>query len=417
MAYKIALLTDAHLGYSSGRRYENGLNLRVLDGYRTFSKAVDEIIEAKPDIFLMGGDIFHQAHPTIRTIIEAQKGFRKIADAGIPVYCIVGNHDATDIRSEIPASGILNEPYHNIFSYTQPYVRKEVAPGIVIHFLSHHAYSEQANTMKKVKLVPDKINILLSHGSCFDTNLNVILHCPQEPREVVLPEELINLPWDFTFLGHIHERGFIGSRDGGVTDTAGRKQFYGGSILRRGFTDKPDKLGRGWTMWTIDDNKKFSPTFYKLWQRPQFDLPSIDANNFTASEIESKIIEQLKSLTNEFAPITNDNAPIVRQTIHNISPAKYVSIDWKKTTKYTRQFLTYNLRKDTKEPEQHENGDPSSDEITQNLSNIGQQQDIVQVFDKWSKDKITDIENKDKVIEETKDYLKKGQEAILDESN
>lgn len=414
MSYKIALITDCHLGYSSGRRYEDGINLRVLDGYRTWAHAVDEIIASKPDLFLMGGDIFHQAHPTIRTIIEAQKGFRKIAAAGIPVYCIVGNHDATDVRSEIPASGVLNEPANNIHSFIEPYVKVEVAPGIFVHCLSHHAYSEQEETMKKVKLVPNAINILLSHGSCFDTNLNVILHCPQEPREIVLPESLINLPWDFTFLGHIHERGFIGSKDGGVSDTAGRKQFYGGSILRRGFTDKPCRLGRGWTMWEIDDNKKFIPTFHKLWQRPQYDLSTINALDKNSDEIESILISQLEKMNNELGTIDNSNAPIVRQTIHNISPAKYVSINWKKTSDYTKQYLTYTLRKEIQESATSINTDDDTDNFAP-----GSQQNIVDSFTKWSKQTkvLNDIENKDKVIDTTKNYLKKGQETVLDNDN
>jgi DNA repair exonuclease SbcCD nuclease subunit len=412
LSYKIALITDCHLGYSSGRRYKDGLNLRVLDGYNAWNESVDEIIKAKPDIFLMGGDIFHQAHPTIRTIIEAQKGFRRISDAGIPVYCIVGNHDATDIRSEIPASGVLNEPFHNIYSYTEPYVKKEVAPGIFIHFLSHHAYSEQAETMKKIKLEKNAINILLSHGSCFDTNLNVILHCPQEPREIVIPEDIVNLPWDFTFLGHIHERGFIGSKDGGLSDSSGRKQFYGGSILRRGFTDKPCKLGRGWTMWTIDDNKKFHPTFYKIWQRPQFDLPAIDATEKTSIEIENILVSQLDKLSKQLGPIDDSNSPIVRQTIHNISPAKYVSINWKKTTDFTKQFLTYTLRKDTLE----NNSDET--DLDSSLVTIGKQQDIVDSFGKWAEhgNNLNDIQNKEKVIDNSKNFLKQGQESVL-ESN
>lgn len=414
MSYKIALITDCHLGYSSGRRYEDGINLRVLDGYRTWAHAVDEIIASKPDLFLMGGDIFHQAHPTIRTIIEAQKGFRKIAAAGIPVYCIVGNHDATDVRSEIPASGVLNEPANNIHSFIEPYVKVEVAPGIFVHCLSHHAYSEQEETMKKIKLVPNAINILLSHGSCFDTNLNVILHCPQEPREIVLPESLINLPWDFTFLGHIHERGFIGSKDGGVSDTAGRKQFYGGSILRRGFTDKPCRLGRGWTMWEIDDNKNFIPTFHKLWQRPQYDLPTINALDKNSDEIESILISQLEKMNNELGTIDNSNAPIVRQTIHNISPAKYVSINWKKTSDYTKQYLTYTLRKEIQESATSINTDDDTDNFAP-----GSQQNIVDSFTKWSKqtEVLNDIKDKDKVIDTTKNYLKKGQENVLDNDN
>ena len=270
--------------------------------------------------------------------------------------------------------------------------------------------------MKKIKLVPGATNILLSHGSCYDTNLNVILHCPQEPREIILPESLINMPWDFTFLGHIHERGFIGSKDGGVSDTSGRKQFYGGSILRRGFTDKYCKLGRGWTLWTINDNKSFTPIFYKLWQRPQFDLPAIDTTEMTSTEVETKLLSQLTKLCKELGPITDDNAPIVRQTVHNIVPAKYVAINWKRIMKYAKQFLSYNLRKDLKE---NTDNNADDDEMKQDATAIGKQQDIVAAFDKWSSDEdnIKNVENKKEVITNTKDYLRKGQESVLENDN
>lgn len=414
MSYKIALITDCHLGYSSGQIYENGINLRTLDGYRAWHEAVDQMIEAKPDVFLMGGDIFHQAHPSIRTIEEAQKGFRKLADSGIPVYCIVGNHDATDVRSEIPASGVLDEPYHNIHSFVEPYVKVEVAPGIFVHCLSHHPYKDQEKTMKKIHLEKDAINILLSHGSCYDTNMNTILHCAQEPREVVLPEKLINMGWDYTFLGHIHERGFIGSNDGGVTDTAGRKQFYGGSILRRGFTDNADKLGRGWTLWEIDDDNKFTPTFYDVWQRPQFDLPTIDTDNLSASEIEEKLVDQLKELCDKLGTITNENTPIVRQTIKNIIPAKYVAINWKRIMQYGKQFMTYSLRRQDKIIMEDD-----TDIDDKDIKQLSQEQNIVKVFDKWADESnsVKEIEDKDEVLDNTREWLHKGQESVLDKDN
>lgn len=268
--------------------------------------------------------------------------------------------------------------------------------------------------MKKIHLEKDAINILLSHGSCYDTNMNTILHCAQEPREVVLPEKLINMGWDYTFLGHIHERGFIGSNDGGVTDTAGRKQFYGGSILRRGFTDNADKLGRGWTLWEIDDDNKFTPTFYDVWQRPQFDLPTIDTDNLSASEIEEKLVDQLKELCDKLGTITNENTPIVRQTIKNIIPAKYVAINWKRIMQYGKQFMTYSLRRQDKIIMEDD-----TDIDDKDIKQLSQEQNIVKVFDKWADESnsVKEIEDKDEVLDNTREWLHKGQESVLDKDN
>ena len=49
--------------------------------------------------------------------------------------------------------------------------------------------------MKNVKPIEGKINILCTHGSCYDDNLEMILHSEAEPREVVIPENVLSLNW------------------------------------------------------------------------------------------------------------------------------------------------------------------------------------------------------------------------------
>lgn len=412
----IAHISDVHLGYSSGKRItKDGTNLRVVDGYNAFTEAVNQMIEEKVDVVIVAGDIFHQAHPDIKTIIETQGQLRRLADEGIPVYIEAGNHDATDIRSEIPASGVLNEPKNNIFSYTEPYIVREIFPGYFFHFLSHHAYTDQGETMKQIELIDDAVNILVSHGSCFDTNMNVILHCPQEPREVVIPEFVMNMPWDYTFLGHIHERGWIGSKDG-VSDTAGRKQFYGGSVIRRGFTDRPCNLERGWTKWTVDKDRVFTPSFFTVKQRPQIDCDEIDASKLTAPELEDKLIEQVKAIYNKYkeadGTISNENAPIVRQTIKGITPVIYVAVNWSKISKFTKNFLTYTMKRiDAQVNQDVEDNNPDA------IESINTSKDIVEAFDEWTEetyDKETKIVNKESVLNLAKNWLREGQNKVLD---
>lgn len=413
----IAHISDVHLGYSSGKRItSNGTNLRVTDGYAAFTEAVDQMISEKVDVVIVAGDIFHQAHPDIRTIIETQGQLRRLADKGIPVYIEAGNHDATDIRSEIPASGVLNEPKNNIFSYTDPYIVKEIFPGYFFHFLSHHAYTDQGETMKQIELIDGAINILVSHGSCFDTNMNVILHCPQEPREVVIPEFVMEMPWDYTFLGHIHERGWIGSKDG-LTDTAGRKQFYGGSVIRRGFTDRPCKLDRGWTKWTVDKERNFTPTFFTVKQRPQIDCSEVDASELTAPEVEAKLLEQVKEIYDKYkaedGSILNENTPIVRQTVRGITPVVYIAVNWAKIAAYTKNFLTYTLKRvDAETSERDETVDPDA------IESLNTSKDIVEAFTEWTEgvygNEEKKIVNKEKVMTMAKGWLREGQNKVLD---
>lgn len=415
----IGHISDVHLGYSSGKRInKEGINLRVIDGYTAWHQAVSQMIDEKLDVVIVSGDIFHMAHPDIRTIMEAQLGLRRLADAGILVYVGAGNHDATDIRAEIPANGVLNEPNHNIYSFTEPYIVKEIFPGYHFHFLNHHAYTDQGETMKQIKLIDNEINILVSHGSCFDTNMNVILHCPQEPREVVIPEFVMDMPWDYTLLGHIHERGWIGSKDG-KTDTANRKQFYGGSVIRRGFTDRPCALGRGWTKWDVDSNRKFSPTFFNVHQRPQIDCEKIDATNLTPLETEEKLVKQLKEIYLKYSDgnerISNENAPIVRQTIVGLTPVSYVAINWSNCSKYSKHFLTYTLKRI--DATINNNGESDDDDSLEASEDLKTNKDIVEAFNDWmnlAHHDEKEFEDKDSVEEKAKKWLRQGQDAVLE---
>lgn len=413
--FTIAHISDAHLGYSSGRKKidENGFNVRENDGYVAFNKVIDQIIKEGVDMVLIAGDLFHSPRPKNHTILIAQDSIRRLAEAGIKVYLIAGNHDATDIRAEIPSSRLINEPANGIYSYSDPYVVKEVGPGIHMHFVSHHAFVEQENTMNQVKLIDGEVNILASHGSCYDTNIGEILRTPNEPREVIIPEKIIEMPWDYTLLGHIHERGWIASQDGGRTDTSGRKQFYNGSLLRRGFADKRSINGRGWTKWTVNEDKSIDCKMFTINEREQLDMEPIDVKGKKTKEVETEIIEQLKAIDKrmkkKYGEINLDNAPIVRQTIVGVNAITRLSLNLQRFNQYTNNYLshTFKVVPDTEEI------DLSEVVSTDSLNNS----DIVVVFKEWNKnnENLFDFEDdlKEEALTIAKDNLKVSRDQML----
>lgn len=387
MKFNIAHLSDLHLGYSAGRKRMSELeyNVRENDGYLAYNRVVDQIIkDGEIDIVIVAGDMFHSPRPKNHTIIEAQNGLRRLAKEGIKVYLLAGNHDATDIRAEIPSSQLLHEPGSGIYSYSEPYVLKEVGPGIYVHFLSHHAYVDQEDTMEGISLKENAVNILASHGSCYDTNIGEILRTPNEPREVIIPQSIMDLPWDYTLLGHIHERGWVGSSDKGKTDTNNRKQFYNGSLLRRGFSDKWSINGRGWTKWTVeteDDKTTITPKMYRIPEREQLDMEPIDVKKKKPIDIENEILEQLKAIDkhieDKYGGFSLENAPIVRQTVSGINAITRLSLDLQKFNEYTDKYLTHNFKivPDLTEVET---------ENTVTVEDLAGGSDIVAIFKKWN---------------------------------
>ena len=395
---KIAHISDLHLGYSSGKKKDpiTRINMREQDGYNAFHECITQIIENSVDLVVCTGDFFHTPSPSIYTLVKGQEELRRLVDANIPFYNLAGNHDATDSVKDIPANRILHSPELNLYSYIEPYKVVEVGENVVLHLISHHGYTQQKETMENIKPITNKFNILCTHGSCYDPEENLILHTDSSPREIVIPESVLQLPWNYILLGHIHERGWLGSKDK-LTDTTGRKIFYGGSLLRRGFSDKECKLGRGWTLWNIKNNT-MTPTFFNVTQREQSEhLFFCDKKEI--SQIEEEMIYCFKN------KINLDNNPIVRFILIDLTNQLKMQLNWKLLSEFINQCLTFSTKLKTK------------DQIKKELSGEHFNFDLLEAYSAyWDLVKNDYDEVFQKPIKEiSNNLLKKGQDSILSE--
>lgn len=410
----IAHLSDLHLGYSSSNCKLNpqGVRWREADGYMAWIREIKDIInDGTVDVVLIAGDVFHTPTPSILAVKQAQKGVRMLADAGIPVVILTGNHDTSDVRSELAATALLNDPDHGVYSHYEPYATYDVNDDVRLHLISHHLYKEQASTWDKVKPTNGKINIFSTHGSMIDPLTKLAMHTDASPREVIIPDEIVNNPgWDYRLLGHIHERGFVGSSDDGKSDTSHLKTYYNGSLIRRGFSDGETPLGRGWTKWTVQPDGLLLPEFHTVAQRPQEDLPVINALDLSAADITdiaydhvSNAVEGIKS------PFT---APILRQRVVNITPEKRKAVDQAMLRKLAAPALSWQLSMKTIQDESADGDDVVSNSIDPSNGGVKKQ------FEDW----LTNNDAYEKVNESIRDsvrasmenFIRMGQEAVLD---
>lgn len=410
----IAHLSDLHLGYSSSNCKLNpqGVRWREADGYMAWIREIKDIInDGTVDVVLIAGDVFHTPTPSILAVKQAQKGVRILANAGIPVVILTGNHDTSDVRSELAATALLNDPDHGVYSHYEPYATYDVNDDVRLHLISHHLYKEQASTWDKVKPTNGKINIFSTHGSMIDPLTKLAMHTDSSPREVIIPDEIVNNPgWDYRLLGHIHERGFVGSSDDGKSDTSHLKTYYNGSLIRRGFSDGETPLGRGWTKWTVQPDGLLLPEFHTVAQRPQEDLPVINALDLSAADITdiaydhvSNAVEGIKS------PFT---APILRQRVVNITPEKRKAVDQAMLRKLAAPALSWQLSMKTIQDEPADGDDVVSNSIDPSNGGVKKQ------FEDW----LTNNDAYEKVNESIRDsvrasmenFIRMGQEAVLD---
>ena len=410
----IAHLSDLHLGYSSSNCKLNpqGVRWREADGYMAWIREIKDIInDGTVDVVLIAGDVFHTPTPSILAVKQAQKGVRMLADAGIPVVILTGNHDTSDVRSELAATALLNDPDHGVYSHYEPYATYDVNDDVRLHLISHHLYKEQASTWDKVKPTNGKINIFSTHGSMIDPLTKLAMHTDASPREVIIPDEIVNNPgWDYRLLGHIHERGFVGSSDDGKSDTSHLKTYYNGSLIRRGFSDGETPLGRGWTKWTVQPDGLLLPEFHTVAQRPQEDLPVINALDLSAADITDIAYDHVSNAVEDIkSPFT---APILRQRVVNITPEKRKAVDQAMLRKLAAPALSWQLSMKTIQDEQADGDDVVSNSIDPSNGGVKKQ------FEDW----LTNNDAYEKVNESIRDsvrasmenFIRMGQEAVLD---
>jgi DNA repair exonuclease SbcCD nuclease subunit len=80
---------DTHLGY---RQYHSPV--RREDFLAAFERVVADAVEAEVDAVVHAGDLFQDRQPALTDVMGALSVLRRLDDAGIPFYGVVGNHES-----------------------------------------------------------------------------------------------------------------------------------------------------------------------------------------------------------------------------------------------------------------------------------------------------------------------------------
>ena len=401
MTFNIAHFSDTHLGYRAQvASMPDGTNIRVQDGYNALKEITHQIVTSpiKIDAVVMSGDLFHFSKPTIKDIAIAQHYLREIAKYKIPVYILAGNHDATDIRSELAANAVVDDPDKGIYSLFAPYKKYELEPGLVLHSVSHHGLSLEDTP--KIKASSADINIFTTHGAALDPKNEELLRCAGSPREQIIPMDLMTDDiFSAKLLGHYHSRYVVG---GSKLNTV-----YAGSTVRRGFSDEPGE--RGWWLHEIEVDGSVTMTPKNISQRPQYDLKSIEGEDLSAGDIMELIKNNLEG-TDE-----SDEAPIIRQKVFNVPRSVRLGMDRDKIKEMSKHALQWQLEFSMNATTKKEKTD--NVEEKKNLS-FGQKVDIKNQFDDWVKEFKNTIptEFRDIAIKGAEEYLKNAMEKGVEKN-
>ncbi len=201
---KILCSGDLHIGRRSSRLPDD-IDTRALSSAECWNSLVELALTEEVDLLALSGDIVDEANRYYEATGPLERGIRRLADAGIQVVAVAGNHDHDvlprlfrDIDSEnatlLGAGG----------QWERHTIGVEGTPVLHIDGWSFPARLHSDNPLRGYSLGPaDGLPVLgLLHADL------------DQPRSAYAPVRLTDLqrlPPSFWLLGHVHSPGLYGS--------------------------------------------------------------------------------------------------------------------------------------------------------------------------------------------------------------
>jgi DNA repair exonuclease SbcCD nuclease subunit len=111
MSLRVLLLADTHLGFDLPLTPRVHRRRRGPDFLANYERALAPALFEEVDLVVHGGDVFHRARPHHTLVAMAFEPLRRVAERGIPVFVVPGNHE----RSRIPHARFASHPLIHIF--------------------------------------------------------------------------------------------------------------------------------------------------------------------------------------------------------------------------------------------------------------------------------------------------------------
>ncbi|MBT8403816.1 MAG: metallophosphoesterase [Gemmatimonadetes bacterium] len=106
----LAHLSDLHLGHRAFDRWERGVNVRERDVAQSVQRAFDAVIERRPDLVIITGDVFDRPDPSPGALVTLTRGLEALHSAlpDTPVVMVAGARDTPRRSADAGALAALD---------------------------------------------------------------------------------------------------------------------------------------------------------------------------------------------------------------------------------------------------------------------------------------------------------------------
>lgn len=115
---RILLLADTHLGFDLPVQPRVQRRRRGHDFLANYATALEPAFAGEVDLVVHGGDVFNRSRPPTSVAYQAFEPLARVADSGVPVYVVPGNHE----RGRIPHLRFAHHPGIHVFDQPRTFV-------------------------------------------------------------------------------------------------------------------------------------------------------------------------------------------------------------------------------------------------------------------------------------------------------
>ncbi|MCJ7582966.1 MAG: metallophosphoesterase [Candidatus Aminicenantes bacterium] len=267
---RILFLADTHLGFDYPFRPRVERRRRGDDFFLNFTRALEPARRGEVDAVVHGGDILFRSKVPARLVDMAFAPLRDIADLGVKVFLVPGNHE----RSRIPFGLLAVHRNIHIFSQPSTFFLKSRGTTVALSgfpYWRHNVRRHFSCLLEETGWRQVQHNIhsrLLCVHHCFEgAKVGPVNYTFRNGEDVI---KTSSIPAEFTAVlsGHIHRFQILTSDLKSLPLKV--PIFYPGSIERTSFAEKDEP--KGYLILEIDPDSKDSILsgwhFHELPTRP-----------------------------------------------------------------------------------------------------------------------------------------------------
>lgn len=277
---RILLLADTHLGFDLPVNPRIHRRRRGHDFLANYAAALQPALTGEVDLVVHGGDVFNRSRPASSVVWQAFEPLTRVADRGVPVFVVPGNHE----RGRIPHLRFAQHPGIHVFDRPRTYVAEVKGVRVAIA-----GFPSERDTVRA------RFTDLVAASGHSDVSADVRLLClhqcvegatvgPANYMFTTAPDVIragdIPRGFDAVLSGHIHRHQVL------TTDRRGQPLpapvLYPGSIERTSIAEADEPKGFMTVEFTCrDDTVNAEWQFHQLPARPlvrhELQLAGLDA--------------------------------------------------------------------------------------------------------------------------------------------